>query len=88
MGFEPPKAITLHLIVFKMIESIIRQGFYTYSASPKYLLFSVNPSLTYISLVFDFFSKPYLLQALFTSSLINWKNGEKSGLFYEGRRNR
>jgi hypothetical protein len=37
MGFEPPKDITLHLIVFKMLESIIRQGFYTYSASPKYL---------------------------------------------------
>jgi hypothetical protein len=36
MGFEPPKDITLHLIVFKMLESIIRQGFYTYSASPIY----------------------------------------------------
>jgi len=24
MGFEPPKAITLDLIVFKMLESIIR----------------------------------------------------------------
>jgi len=24
----------LHLIVFKMLESIIWQGFYTYSASP------------------------------------------------------
>jgi hypothetical protein len=35
MGFEPLKAITLHLIVFKMLESIIWQGFYTYSASPK-----------------------------------------------------
>jgi hypothetical protein len=34
MGFEPPKAITLHLIVFKMLESIIWQGFYPYSASP------------------------------------------------------
>jgi hypothetical protein len=38
MGFEPPKAITLHLIVFKMLESIIRQGFYAYSASPNYQL--------------------------------------------------
>jgi hypothetical protein len=26
IGFEPPKSITLHLIVFKMLESIIRQG--------------------------------------------------------------
>ena len=34
MGFEPPKAITLHLIVFKVLESIVWQGFYTYSASP------------------------------------------------------
>jgi hypothetical protein len=38
MGFEPPKAITLHLIVFKMLGSIIWQRFYTYSASPTYIL--------------------------------------------------
>jgi hypothetical protein len=36
MDFEPPNAITLHLIVSKMPERIIWQRFYTYSASPIY----------------------------------------------------
>jgi hypothetical protein len=51
MGFEPPKAITLHLIVFKMIESIIRQGFYTYSASPRSRRFYRVLSSTILRLV-------------------------------------
>jgi hypothetical protein len=33
MDFEPPNAITLHLIVSKMPERIVWQRFYTYSAS-------------------------------------------------------
>jgi len=36
MDFEPPNAITLHLIVCKMPESIVWQGFHPYSASPIY----------------------------------------------------
>ena len=35
MDFEPPNAITLHLIVSKMPEKIVWQRFYTYSVSPK-----------------------------------------------------
>jgi hypothetical protein len=40
MDFEPPNAITLHLIVSKMPERIVWQRFYTYSASPNYSTFS------------------------------------------------
>jgi hypothetical protein len=34
IDFEPPNAITLHLIVSKMPEKIVWQRFYTYSVSP------------------------------------------------------
>ena len=37
MDFKPSNAISLHLIVFKMTESIVWQRFYLYSVSPKYL---------------------------------------------------
>jgi hypothetical protein len=37
MDFEPPNAITLHLIVFKMANSVVWQRFYAFSASPIYL---------------------------------------------------